>query len=204
MSDLRTNRDLYLSIEKLAKEHTPCERSLEEYLRALLLQADRFSDFEELSLKDFYDLVSKSFTSRPREFDEDWRNQYDQLPHESSGFTGWRATLIRQIVDLCEMGENGTLANEYRYFGVSSPRNSHWYNFDPLGYLECAMAGSFGSWEPGDETGRQFVSGPVTVLAEDGSIQDADPQDLPRPQFEMPVVTWDQFKHFIECGQMYE
>ncbi len=66
------------------------------------------------------------------------------------------------------------------------------------------MAGSFGGWEPSDESERDFVPGPVAVLADDGSIQDVNPQDLPRPQFEMRVVTWDQFKDFICCGQIYE
>jgi hypothetical protein len=38
----------------------------------------------------------------------------------------------------------GTLANDQRYFGVDSPRGSRWYNFDPLTFLECAVAGTFG------------------------------------------------------------
>ena len=58
------------------------------------------------------------------------------LPDRSSDFGRWQATLIRQIVDLREMEENGTLADRDRYFGVNSPRQSRWYNFEPPSYLE--------------------------------------------------------------------
>ena len=77
----------------------------------------------------------------------------------SNGLGGFSGT-----TDLHEMDENDTLKNEQRYFGVNAPRKSYWYNFDPIGYLECATAGSFGGWEPGDETGRQFVPEPVALL----------------------------------------
>jgi hypothetical protein len=204
LSDLRTNRDLYLSIEKLAEEYKSCDRSLDEYLRALLEEANRFAACESLSLNDFYELLRAAFTAPPHQFEEDWRERYDRSGSRSSDFGRWQATLIRQIVDLREMEENGTLSDEDRYFGVDSPRQSRWYNFEPVSYLECAIAGSFGGWEPDDESNRQLVTGRVTVIAEDGSIQDADPQDLPRPQFEMPAITWDQFDDFIQCGQWYE
>ena len=204
MHDLRTNRDLYLAIENLTQEHRLCTRSLEQYLLALLRAAESFADSDSLSLNDFFGIISQAFTSDLKEFDPNWRTQYADLPHELSDFTGWRAVLIRQVVDLREMDENGTFANELRYFGVDSPRKSRWFNFDPVGYIECAMAGSFGGWEPGDETDRQFVPGPVAVLADDGSIQDANPEVIPRRQFEMPFVTWEEFKDFIYCGQYYE
>jgi len=108
--------------------------------------------------------VSSSFTRDIPAFNPDWRDQYDKLSHDRNDYAGFRATLIRQIVDLREMDDNSTLKNEQRYFGMSAPRKSYWYNFDPIGYLECAMAGSFGGWEPGDETGRQFVPEPVALL----------------------------------------
>ena len=204
MAELATNRDLYLAIAALSKTHSGCDRSLEHYLLSLLDSSQRFSERKDVSLAEFYDLVSSSFTRDIPAFNSDWRDQYDDLPHDRNDYTGFRATLIRQIVDLREMDENGTLKNEQRYFGVSAPRKSYWYNFDPLGYLECAMAGSFGGWEPGDETGRQFVPGPVAVLADDGSIQTANPEDLHEPTVQVPSVTWEQFQDFIICGQIYE
>ncbi len=202
-SDIQTNRDLYLSIEQLAEEYKSCGRSLEEYLLVLLQEATKFADRESLSLSNFYELIYVSFNVCPPKFNDDWRDLYSLLPYDSPGFERWQATLIRQIVDLHEMKENGTLANEQRYFGVNAPRGSRWYNFDPLGYLECGMAGSFRSWEPNDESNRQFVPGRVAVLSEDGLI-DVDPQDLVRPQFEIPTVCWNEFNEFIQCGQWYE
>jgi hypothetical protein len=201
---LSTNRDLYLAINALSAQHAQCDRSLETYLLAVLNRSSAFHDHESLTLAELYDLIAAGFTREPALFDNQWRDQYDHLPHEDNQYAGWQATLIRQIVDLREMDETGILQDEQRYFGISSPRQSPWYNFDPRGYLECAMAGSSGGWDPEDDTDRQYVPGAVAVWAEDGSIQSANPEDLPNPTFEMPVITWEQFKDFIFCGQIYE
>lgn len=201
---LHTNRDLYLAINDLSVQHKDCDRSLEVYLLAVLNRAPRFCDRESLTLSEFYDLLACGFTHDPVPFDDVWRDQYDNLPHEDNDYAGWRATVIRQIVDLRELEECGTLENELRYFGVSAPRGSYWFNFDPLTYLECAMAGAFGGWNPGDGTGRQYVPGPVAVPSDDGSIQSVNPEDLPNPTCEIPAVTWDNFKRFVICGQIYE
>lgn len=194
---LKTNRDLYLAIDGLSKQHQECSRSLETYLLALIHRSTEFAEREAISLAEFYEMLSYGFTGSPAEFDNAWCDQYDQLPSEDDGYLGWHAIVVRQIVDLHEMDECGTLKSEMRYFGVSAPRNSYWYNFDPRGYLECAIAGSFGGWEPGDETGRGYVPGLVAVLADDGSIQSANPEDVPNPTFEMPFLTWEHFKDFI-------
>lgn len=203
-SQLQSNRDLYLAIDELTRQYKNSGRSLEAYLLAVLGRSGALADRETLTLAEFYELIASGFIDNPAAFDETWREEYDKLPSEDNGYAGWRATLIRQIVDLREMDECGTLNDEMRYFGIRSPRESQWYNFDPAGYLECAMAGSFGGWEPEDDTGRQYVPGPVAVMGEDGSIQSASPEDLPNPRFEMPTVTWEQFKDFVICGQIYE
>ena len=97
---IRTNRDLYVAITKLAERHLCSSLTLEEYLRSLLLAANRYADRDSLTLEQFYELLSESFVSPPQEFDETWRLEYDELPVRNSGFCGWRATLLRQIVDL--------------------------------------------------------------------------------------------------------
>lgn len=102
------------------------------------------------------------------------------------------------------MAEAGTLAYEYRYFGIDAPGGSRWYNFDLLTYIECAMAGSLGGWEPGDPTGREFVPGDVAVVDSQGDLQVVNPQDIERPIIEMAHISWEEFKDFSECGQMYE
>jgi hypothetical protein len=202
--ELTTNRDLYLAIEALSKTHSGCKRPLEHYLLSLLDSSLIFAERNDVTLAEFYDLVCSSFTRDIPSFNPIWHDQYDTLPHDRNDYAGFYATLVRQIVDLREMDENGALKNEQRYFGLSSPRRTLWYNFDPIGYLECAMAGSFGGWDPGDEMGRQFVPGPVAVLGNDGSIQSANPEDLHQPIVQMLSVTWEQFKAFIICGQIYE
>jgi len=204
LKELKTNRDLYLAMEALSKTHRGCNRSLEHYLLSMLDSSHRYSERNDLSLAEFYDMVSSSFTGNISDFQPEWRKQYDHLPYDRSDFTGFRSTLIRQIVDLREMDENGTLKNEYRYLGVSSPRNSYWFNFDPFGFLECAMAGTFDGWEPGDETTRQLVPGPVAFQYDDGSIQTANPEDIIPPTVPILSVTWEQFQDFIICGQIYE
>lgn len=201
---LKTNRDLYLAIEQLQKQHEGCTRTLEQYLLAVLELAAPMAERQEITLTTFYDILSGGFTHDPAPFNEEWRDLYDQLPYENEDYSGWHATIIRQVVDLRDMDECGTLKNKMRYFGISAPRNSSWYNFDPLSYLECAMAGSFGGWESGDDTGREYVPGPVAVLCDDGSIQSANPEDLENPKFDMPLITWEHFKDFVICGQIYE
>lgn len=201
---LRTNRDLYLAIDQLAKKHAGNTRSLETYLLAVLDLSQPLAKRDSITLEEFRTVLANAFTHESPPFNEAWREQYEQLPHEEDDFAGWRATVIRQIVDLREMEECGTLNNEMRYYGVYAPRGSYWYNFDPNGYLECAMAGTFGGWRPGDDTGRQYVPGPVAVLNDKGEIESAKPQDLPNPVFEIPEFTWKQFKDFVICGQIYE
>jgi hypothetical protein len=102
------------------------------------------------------------------------------------------------------MAEQGILADKFRDFGVESPKGSRWYNFDPCTFLECATTGTFGGWEPGDETGRRFVQGPVAVLTEDGTLRDADPREEEREVVPLPGVTWKVFWNFLGAGQWYE
>lgn len=66
------------------------------------------------------------------------------------------------------------------------------------------MAGSSGAWEPGDATGRDYVPGPLALVAETGSIQLAQPEALPNPSIEITRLTWEYFQDFVICGQIYE
>jgi hypothetical protein len=91
-----------------------------------------------------------------------------------------------------------------RYFGINSPRGSRWYNFDPCTFLECAMAGSFGGWEEGDDTGRGYVPGEVAVLGPDGRITGCDPRELDDPIVPLGEISWEAFRDFLGQGQWYE
>jgi hypothetical protein len=201
---LTTNRDLYLALNDLSKTHASNTRTLEQYSLALLALAQPYSKLRSLSLMDFYNLIADAFTAEPLAFDESWRIQDAPIHPENPGFAAWHSALIGQIVDLREMDEVGTLKDEYRYFGLSAPSGRYWYNFDIKGYLECAMAGTWRGWEPGDDTNRHFVSGQVTVLDEAGTMQSVNPEDVSSVTAPIACITWEDFLDFIECGQMYE
>lgn len=204
MADIETNRDLYLAISRLIEREKKTTRTLEEYLRALLGLAQWRRDDTALPVAQFFALLDKAFTAEEGEFDPEWRSLYPPLDDESAGFEGWQATLIRQIVDLREMEEQGMLADPYRYLGIDSPRGRRWYNFDPCTFLECAMAGSYGGWQPGDETGRIYVPGPVMVLGEEGTLESRQPEEIEAPVFFLPELTWEDFQDFLLQGQYYE
>jgi hypothetical protein len=102
------------------------------------------------------------------------------------------------------MAEQGMLADEQRYFGIDSPRGQRWYNFDACTFLECATAGSFGGWQAGDDTGREYVPGQVAVLGDHGTVTTADPQDVPDAVVLIGELSWEAFQSFLGCGQWYE
>ncbi|MCW5790248.1 MAG: hypothetical protein KIT72_07500 [Polyangiaceae bacterium] len=122
----------------------------------------------------------------------------------SQGFLTWENCVTLQIQDLLEMEESGAIKDELRYFGVDAPRGARWYNFDPCTYLECGVAGTFGGWQDGDETGRTYVPGPVAVMDASGKITSVDPRELDEPVVEIAEVTWEVFVEFLEAGQQYE
>jgi hypothetical protein len=194
---LRTNRDLYLFIASLRDQAGGASRNLEEYLRALWHLGSGHRATEQLSLESFAQLLAASFAVEVPAFDPAWRS----LADARAGFLRW--TILLQIVDLREMSEAGMLADQFRYLGIDAPRGSWWYNFDPLTYLECAAAGSFGGWQEGDDTGRRAVSGHIAAFDQDGHIVSVDPRKLD-PVCEIPHVGWDAFADFLNLGQSYE
>src|SRR5262249_54029097 len=109
-----------------------------------------------------------------------------------------------QIVDLHQMAANGQLEDKYRYFGIDAPRGGRWYNFDPRGFLECAVAGSFGGWQEGDDTGRDYVPGLAAAGDADGNIIAVDPRSIETPVDALPPITWDAFAELLFTGQIYE
>ncbi|HEX6903445.1 MAG TPA: hypothetical protein VF789_27255 [Thermoanaerobaculia bacterium] len=203
-STIKTNRDLYLAVTDLTAAQKPCPRSLEEYLRALWVLGRTRREQPSLSGNDLLEMLSSAFSSPIPDVEDDWRARYNIDDEDLSGYEGWEARLLRQVVDLREMAEQGQLADEYRYFGISAPRGSQWYNFDPCTFLECGTVGCFGGWEPEDETGRTYVPGPVAVMDENGQIVSVDPRDVPNPVVSILEIRWEDFRDFLEYGQTYE
>lgn len=203
MTTLTTNRDLYLAVTNLAKIHAECQPSLESYLIGLRELGLRHRTEDSIGLDDFFSILRDAFSVPLPEFDANWVSQYTAYAQED-GFNGWFTTITRQIVDLHEMAESGELQRELRYFGMQSRRGSYWYNFDPCTYLECAMAGSIGGWEPEDTSGRTLVSGPVAVLDNDGKVVTMNPEEIPRPVYPLLTISWELFRDILRAGQEYE
>jgi hypothetical protein len=201
---LQTNRDLYLAVAKLVKENEDTPRSLEEYLRALQALGTKHREAAALSLDEFFSLLQQAFSSDASPFDERSRSEYENDTEDLQGYLGWRATILRQIVDLREMDEHGILQDKYRYLGTDSPRGQRWYNFDPLTFLECGTTGRFGGWREGDDTDRQYVPGLVVVQNDLGEFEEREPQDVPDPIYQIEAISWQVFREFLYSGQMYE
>ena len=122
----------------------------------------------------------------------------------TEGYVAWEKRIGEQIRDLDEMRQDGTLDDEYRTFGADAPSGARWYNFEPCTYLECAVAGTFGGWEEGDDTGRSYVPGPVAVLDASGAVTSLDPRDIEEPVVVLLHITWEMFEDFLDSGQSYE
>jgi hypothetical protein len=203
-NELRTNRDLYLFVAEICRANAQSDRTLEDYLKALWRLGSVERERGALPLARFAALLEEALRSEAPQFDPIWSRNYLRDMNGFSGYVHWEQTILRQIVDLHEMEEAGTLGNDLRYFGVDAPRGLRWFNFDPLTFLECAAAGTFDGWRSGDPAGRDYVPGPVAVLDEAGRISSADPRDLGEPTVDLGPISWDTFAEFLGAGQWYE
>jgi hypothetical protein len=196
MTEIATNRDLYSFIAALLQQRATARVTLQAYLENLQSHGRTVAEREALAPSDFAALLQAAFDEPPA--------AREPSANPSAGFLDWERRIARQIRDLAEMKAAKTLDREDRYFGVDAPGGGRWYNFDPRSFLECAAAGTFGGWEEGDDTGRRYVPGPVTVLDGSGSVTVADPRDLDDPVVALPPITWEMFIDFLDAGQMYE
>jgi hypothetical protein len=200
-NELRTNRDLYSFVTGL-RETADGERSLEDYLKTLWRLGSAHRHLDRLSLHSLAGLLEAAFHEETVPFDAAWM-QIDR-GERLEGYAGWERTILLQVVDLHEMERVGTLSDPHAFFGIDAPSGARWYNFDPLGFLECAVEGTVGGWEEGDPSGRMLVPGPVAYLDEAGEIRSADPRELRPPTSEIEGVSWDFFARLLWCGQSYE
>jgi len=201
---LHTNRDLYLVIAELCGRAADQPRSLEDYLTALWQLAAAHRARAALTLSELAGLLDAALRADAPAFDPAWSQRHSSAGDRSGGHAGWERVILDQIVDLHEMAAAGTLANEHRYFGIDAPRGRRWYNFDPATYLECAVAGTFGGWQPGDSTDRKLVPGPVAVLDESGQLTSVDPAEIDHPIVDLGPISWEVFADFLVSGQCYE
>jgi hypothetical protein len=194
--EISTNVDLYQRVMATLEARKGSTVSLESYLRRIWELITERKGSQPLGLAEFVQLLDDAFEGRPgvevREFEA------------AVGADGWQGQLARQVVDLHQMAEAGTLADEMRFFGIDAPSGARWYNFDPQGYIECGLAGSVGGWTPAANGNRQLVPGPVAVMNADGSIGTAKPEELEEPIIPMQHIPWNDFEEFLWAGQNYE
>lgn len=213
-TQLHTNRDLYCFVEQLLKTHKNNRKSLQDYLLSLWCLGSALESNVDLSLQCFTGLLETAFVApTPLELPlsklglgASKRNsqEFEDSKAAQDGYCQWEEILRLQIIDLKDMKANGSLNDEYRYFGIDSPRGARWYNFDPCTYIECGAAGSFGGWEAGDSTTRCQVPGLVAVLDESDNCTLVNPQDIDDPVVEISSVSWEMFTEFLIDGQTYE
>jgi len=162
MAEMKTNRELYSFVSALAKRLSESTLTLESYLENMRRLARAYGQPMALSLSEFACLLEASCETSAREA---------HVPStQVEDYQAWDGRIARQLEDLRELRQAGSLEDKYRYFGIDAPSGARWYNFDPNTYLECGMAGTFGGWEEGDDTGRCYVPGKVAVLDATGGM----------------------------------
>ena len=191
---MSTNRDIYLFVCDLIERNKASSISLVEFLRNLKSSFSNHAAQEGLTPAQFMQSLEAAY--EPAEPSE--------VASVTQGFASVSQYLANQIEDLDQLTRDGVYEDKYASFGLAADSGRHWYNFHPASYLECGLAGSFGGWEPEDDSGRDFVPGKVMAIDESGKLVPVDPKDVERPKFEMEVIPWEDIEEFLWCGANYE
>lgn len=197
---LRTNRDLYLHFLHLGQEARARSWSLSAFLRSLWKVSGPLRTLPALEPDDVAAMFSAAATTPPAGFDPAWAGKDLSLPgDEPEGYADWERVILSQLADLEEFlaAPPGPQAR----FGVDAPRPPgcgrratppRWYNFDPATYLECAVAGSLGGWDPADGARVPLPGGPAAGSAARSYVRS------------ITTMSWADLARIAVCGQMYE
>lgn len=125
--------------------------SLEEYLSSLWLVVSQEWELP-LTIERFSVWIEKAFFVIPPVFNSDWLNrkldnQKEDVNYENATYQDWENVILFQIADLRRIAKISLLDAQAKHFGIESPSGEHWYNFDPLTYLECGVAGSMDGYD---------------------------------------------------------
>lgn len=195
---LRTNRDLYLHVLRIGRQAKATSWSLSAYLRSLWKVSEPLKPRSSLELDDVAALFSAAIAASPPPYEAAWSKQDLTLAGTSPvDHADWERVILSQIADLEDFVSfpPGGLAR----FGVNAPRPSgtgarctpvRWLNFDPAAYLECAVAGALGGWEPGDGARVPLPPKPGAAPA------------VSRVR-EVTTVSWTDMARLAACGQLY-
>lgn len=130
-------------------------KNLEEYWRSmypLVIQKKHKKPTLEL----FFELIKDSIENPPIKLNADWlksinppesnlfeeevKNGEKELKSDNDEFEFFLKVLEFQIAELHKMKDK-ELKNEHRYFGINSETGNRWFNFDPMGILDCGLSG---------------------------------------------------------------
>ncbi len=149
---------LYKCVAKFRDTQT--NRDLEEYLLALykIVQENKDSIF---TIQLAVNMLEKAFTAEPAEFKEEWleitespqtnamsrkftnpeiKDEIDKTRVRNISDYNYTLEVIKfQIAELHKM-RGKQLEDEFKYFGITSETGHSWYNFDPIGNLECGTS----------------------------------------------------------------
>lgn len=139
LNSLLTEAGLYGAVLHLRNaSRQPLSRNLEDYLKALWNQGREYRERPFLTYPELVQLITEAFLTPVPPFDEAWRLRYEKERVHQRGYQGWEAVLLRQIVDLHEIEEQGVTGS---WDCILSPRGGCWVNTNLFAYLECAEAG---------------------------------------------------------------
>ncbi|GAA2658680.1 MULTISPECIES: hypothetical protein [Actinosynnema] len=197
-----TNEEFYESVGRAAQG---VERSLEEYLRTLwhLARAERAR--QELPAEVALTLLVTATTAPAPPFDPSWRTADLSVAEGTSEFDVWERVIQSQVADLRDLAEGPELY--YPELGVDAPRPENckrataprWYNHRVESYLECAIAGALGGWDP--EGAARVPEGAARVRVQ-GEVTPLHPE--PEGVRGMTVLSWLDLTEVLVCGQEYE
>ncbi len=205
MVEVATNCDLYGFITQLVEQRSECPCTLQSYLENLRRLGHELRAREAISPDELAELLRAAFAPEPSASSAFGASSAsDADPAATAGYLAWEKRIDEQIRDLDEMRRAGTLDDEHRHFGVDAPRGGRWNNLDLGVYLECAVAGTFGGWQQGNDTGRSLVPGSVAVPDASGAISSMDPRDIDDGAVVLPQITWQLFVDFLDAGQWHE
>ena len=174
---MMTSEQMYLQIEEMHAQEEGNDRSLEDYLCALYGLAIQHRHLSEIPVELLLRFMREAFHVEPLPYHLKWADSFSVDTSELSDFDVFAHSIQRQIVELREMAESGTLDHQFRYFGIKSPRGNNWYNFDPKSIVMCAMQGCFHCW-------------PISGTPEEG--------------VKFSTFSWGWLAWFFEVGQVYE
>ncbi|AWH84713.1 hypothetical protein HYN59_06075 [Flavobacterium album] len=129
-----TDKDLYNRICDLQATDV----SLETYLLSLLKLVEKEKSREDVPAELFLQILQDAFTSEPAKFNPEWL-KIKKAPKENPNASGYDyavAVIQFQISDLRKM-KGKQLDDPYKTMGIDSETGERWYNFDPMGNLEC-------------------------------------------------------------------